>query len=512
MFCVVFAFPEGRIGSRFGWAILGAIALERLESYIPALLFSPVVNSSAPLAGCAAACPANGFMIADRPTLADGFLSSDISAYYLLAAYSAYFVYLIYRLATATRPRRRALLPVYVPALVAIFPVMVFFAELVELVDVGAGPRLTGWLATIGYAALPYGFLLSVVLSTLFAAAALKRIVSRLVESPGAAELRTTLADALDDPSLELGFRLEQADGFVDSSGKPLASTPPAGQASTPVTRNGEIVAVIMHDAALDTDPELVASAGQALLLAIENGRLTAELQSTTAELAASRARAVAAGDLERRKVERDLHDGAQQQLAGLSIELALARELVKEDPEVVARLDVLGHGLETALGELRDLAHGIYPPVLRDFGLQAALAAAARRCIPPAALVADGIGRYTEEVEAAVYFCCLEALQNAGKHAGSGATAVIRLWERDRRLSFEIADDGVGYDVDSAPHAGQGLANMSDRIAALGGTLVVESTPGRGTTVRANIPVDDATTPRVGPGAHGSERRSADV
>ena len=337
----------------------------------------------------------------------------------------------------------------------------------------------------------------------------MKRIVSRLVESPGAAELRTTLADALDDPSLELGFRLEQSGGFVDSSGEPLASTPAAGQRSSPVTRNGETVAVIVHDAALDTDPELVAAAGQALLLAIENGRLTAELQSTIAELAASRARAVAAGDLERRKVERDLHDGAQQQLAGLSIELALARELVKEDPEVVARLDVLGHGLENALSELRDLAHGIYPPVLRDFGLQAALAAAARRCIPPAALVADGIGRYTEEVEAAVYFCCLEALQNVNKHAGSDATAVIRLWERDRRLSFEIADDGVGYDVETAPHAGQGLANMSDRIAALGGTLVVASTPGRGTTVRANIPVNDATTQRVGPGAHpGSDGR----
>ena len=168
-----------------------------------------------------------------------------------------------------------------------------------------------------------------------------------------------------------------------------------------------------------------------------------------------------------------------------------------------MARLDVLGHGLENALGELRNLAHGIYPPVLRDYGLQAALAAAARRRIPPAALVADRIGRYTEEMEAAVYFCCLEALQNAGKHAGSDATAAIRLWERDRRLYFEIADDGVGYDVETAPHAGQGLANMSDRIAALGGTLAVESTPGRGTTVRAKIPVNDATTQRVGPGAH---------
>ena len=511
MFYVIFAFPEGRIASRFAWALLGAMSLPILEFDVPELLFSPVVHGPIPLADCDPACPANGFMIADRPTLADGVLSDDFLAYYLLAAFSALFVFLIYRLATATRPRRRALLPVYVPALVSIVPVVGFYAAAIELLPVDASTLAEwGWLVNIGYAALPYGFLLSIVVSTLFAATALKMIVSRVVENPSAAQLRTTLADALDDPSLELGFRLEQAEGFVDSAGTPLPSTPAAGQSSTPVTRNGETVAVIMHDAALDTDPELARTASQATLLALENGRLENELTTMTAELATSRAHAVAAADLERRKVERDLHDGAQQQLAGLSIELALARELAKEDPEVVARLDALGHGLEDALSELRDLAHGVYPPVLRDYGLQAALAAAARRRIPPAALVADGIVRYPADIEAAVYFCCLEGLQNAGKHAGSGATAVVRLCERDGRLSFEIVDDGVGYEVESAPHAGQGLANMTDRIAALGGTLVVESTPGRGTTVRANIPVDDATTPRVGPDAYsGSDGRS---
>ena len=372
----------------------------------------------------------------------------------------------------------------------------------------GAGPRLTGWLATIGYAALPYGFLLSVVVSTLFAATALKKIVSRLVESPSAAQLRTTLADALDDPSLELGFGLEQADGLVDSAGEPLASTPAAGQSSTPVTRNGETVAVIMHDAALDTDPELVAAAGQALLLAIENGRLTAELQSTGTELRAARARILATGDAQRRKIERDLHDGAQQQLVALSIRVGMARELA--DPEVAQRLDDVGKELDEVLEELRDLSHGLYPPVLRELGLRGALASAVRRSASPTTVEAAAIGRYSEEAEAAVYFCCMEGLQNIHEHAGMRATAVIRLWERDGGLDCEIVDDGVGYDVESAVHAGQGLANMSDRIAALGGTLVVESTPGRGTTVRANIPVDDTTTQRVGPVAHsGSEGRS---
>ena len=510
VFFVIFAFPEGRIASRVGWALLGATALERLESYVPSLLFSPVVNGNFPQAGCNAACPANGFMIADRPTIADGFFSSDISTYYLFAVRSAIFVYLIYRLATATWPRRRALLPVYVPVLMTLAPILVLYAARVELVHLDAGALSNlSWLATIGISALPYGFLLSVVVSTFFAAAALKRIVSRLVENPSAAQLRTTLAEALDDPSLELGIRLEQADGFVDSSGRPLTSTPPAGQSSTPVTQNGETVAVIMHDPALDTDPELLAAAGQALLLAIENGRLTTELQSTNEELRATRARILATGDAERRKVERDLHDGAQQHLVALRIRVGLARELA--DPEAAQRLDDVGKELEEILEELRDLAHGLYPPVLREFGLGEALASAARRSPSPAKLEAAAIGRYSQDVEAAVYFCCLESLQNVAKHAGPGATAVIRLWELDRRLSFEIVDDGLGYDAGSARHAGQGLVNMSDRIAALGGTLAVESTPGRGTTVRANIPIADSARERVGPVTHSSsERRSS--
>ena len=492
VFYVVFAFPEGRIESRVGWALLGATALERLASYVPSLLFSPIVYGNFPQAACNAACPANGFMIADRPTLADGLFSSETSIYIRLAIRSAICVYLIYRLATATKPRRRALVPVYVPVLIAIAPILVSYVARLGLVHLDAGTlSKLSWLGTIGIGALPYGFLLSVVVSTFFAATALKTIVSRLVESPSAAQLRATLADALDDPSLELGFRLELGGGFVDSSGMPLASTPPPGQSSSPITQNGETVAVILHDAALDTDPELVAAAGQAMLLAIENGRLTAELRSTTTELHAMHARIASAGEAERRKVERDLHDGAQQHLVALIIKVGLARDVA--DPEVVARLDEVGKELDEILEELRDLAHGLYPLVLRDLGLEAALLTLVRRSVSRVKVEAGAIGRYSEEVEAAVYFCCAESLQNVHKHAGLGATTVIRLWEHDDRLFFEIVDDGAGFDVESARHAGHGLANVSERIAAHGGNLVVESTPGRGTTVRANIPVADA-------------------
>ena len=504
---VVFAFPEGRIGSRFGWALMGAILLYYLDRYVLWVLFSPVVYGGAPLAGCNAACPANGLMIANRPSIADGIVVSDISPY-VIVELSAILLFLCYRLATATRPRRRALVPVYVPALMATVPVLAYYGVL-ERVHVSANTlSKVGWLATIGYSTLPWGFLVSVVVSTFFAATALKMIVSRLVKSPSAAQLRATLADALDDPSLALGFRLERGGGLVDSSGMPLASTLRPGQSSSPITQNGETVAVIFHDAALDTDPELVAAAGQALLLAIENGRLTTELQSASTELRAARARILTTGDAQRRKIERDLHDGAQQHLVALGLRVAMARELA--DPEVAQRLDDVNKELEEILEELRDLAHGVYPPGLREFGLRGVLAVALRRSAARATVEAAAIGRYSEQVEGAVYFCCLEGLQNVDKHAGLGATAVIRLWERDGRLYFEIVDDGAGYDVESAVGSGQGLTNMSDRIAALGGTLRVESTPGRGTTLRASIPVDDATTQRVGPAAYSaSDRRS---
>ena len=272
------------------------------------------------------------------------------------------------------------------------------------------------------------------------------------------------------------------------------------------VKRNGETVAVIMHDEALETDPELVAAAGQALLLAIENGRLTAELQSTNEELHATRARIVATGDAERRKIERDLHDGAQQHLVALSIRVGLARELA--DPEAAQRLDDVGKELEEILEELRDLAHGLHPPLLREFGLREALASAVRRSASPAKLEAAAIGRYPEDVEAAVYFCCVEGLQNVDKHAGSGATAHSALGapagssSRSSTTASATTSNRPGMRVKGWRTCQTG----SPRSKALSWS----SRRRAGTTVRANISVTDAATQRIGPVEHsGSDGRS---
>jgi signal transduction histidine kinase len=485
---VVFAFPDGRV-ARLEQVILGAWVLYFFTAVVPWLLFTPVIYGSAPLAGCTGACPANALLIADRPTIAAPF-GSDLS-YGTIAISSATLACLLYRLATATRPRRRALLPVYIPAVMLTVPALIFHGALVRHLDLDPGfVSKVGWSLTFGWIALPYGFLLAIVLTTFFAATALKTIVARLVDRPSAAQLRTILAEALDDPSLELAFPVDGARDFVDTSGSPVAPTPAGGRMASRVERNGETVAVIVHDEALETDPELVATAGQALLLAIENGRLITELQSASAELRASRARVVAAGDAERRRIERDLHDGAQQHLVALRIRVGLAGELAVSDPEAARRLAELGAELEEILEELRDLAQGLYPPVLRQFGLREALTSVTRRSAQTAKLEATGTRRYPEDVEAAVYFCCLEGLQNVGKHAGADASAVVRLWERGDRLWFEISDDGAGYDVESARGSGHGLANMSDRMAALGGTVSVESAVRRGTTVRGMLPI----------------------
>ena len=218
---------------------------------------------------------------------------------------------------------------------------------------------------------------------------------------------------------------------------------------------------------------------------------MTERLAAHDAEMRSSRARIVAASDEARRNVERDLHDGAQQYLVLLQLRLGQARRMLETDPhEAAAAIDEANEELVHALAELRDLAHGIYPAVLESDGLPGALQAAAERASMPVTVYTDGVGRYAQELEAAVYFCCLEALQNASKHAGEDAKVAVRLSQADGHLQFEVADDGIGYDV-AAIGASAGLQNMADRIGALGGDLQIESTPGVGTTVRGTVPVE---------------------
>ena len=243
--------------------------------------------------------------------------------------------------------------------------------------------------------------------------------------------------------------------------------------------RNGETLTPVEENL-------LTHLAGQAGLV-LRNVGLTSDLQARLEELRASRQRLVTAQDQERRRLERNLHDGAQQHLVALKVKLGLAEMLVRRDPARARQtLDELKSDADEALETLRDLARGIYPPLLADKGLRVALESQARKTTVPVTVEADAVGRYPQDVEAAVYFCVLEALQNIQKYAHA-SRVLIRVREADGIVEFEVSDDGQGFDAANVKR-GAGLSNMEDRLDALGGTLQVTSSPGHGTTVQGSL------------------------
>ncbi len=270
-----------------------------------------------------------------------------------------------------------------------------------------------------------------------------------------------------------------------------------------PISYSGELLGLIVVEREADDEPfegendRVLTELSRQVGLALHNVQLDSALQASldelrrqADELRASRTRIVATADAERRRIERDLHDGAQQHFVALAVKLRLVQQLGESDPDKARQmLGELGGNLQEGIQELRDLAHGIYPPLLLDRGLCDALTAAAARAALPTVVKADGVGRYPQEVEAAIYFCCLEALQNAGKYAGEGARATIRLAEEEGGLVFQVTDDGKGFDVEERG-VGAGFTNMMDRLGAIGGSVRVESSPGSGTKLSGVVPL----------------------
>jgi signal transduction histidine kinase len=236
------------------------------------------------------------------------------------------------------------------------------------------------------------------------------------------------------------------------------------------------------------TEDELLQDLAAQAGLVLRNVRLTADLQASLEDLRASRRRLVEAQDQERRKIERNLHDGAQQQLVALTVQLGLLERAADDPTRVREMAERIRGALQGSLDDLRDLARGIYPPLLADEGLAVAIEAQARKSAVPTTVEVDGIGRYPQDIEAAVYFCTLEALQNVAKYA-KASTARVQLAQRDGTLDLEIRDDGRGFDVDHV-RRGMGLQGMADRLDAIGGTLTMQSRPGEGTLVRGSVPL----------------------
>jgi signal transduction histidine kinase len=336
-------------------------------------------------------------------------------------------------------------------------------------------------------ACLPFAFLLGLLRARFSHADAISSVVARLGGSGGRGALRNALAEALGDPTLELAYWVPDQDAYVDAEGGPSRVDPtPEGKVATTIDHDGRRIAAIVHDADLADESGLVQAVGAAAALTLENERLDAELLAKVAELRASRSRLVQAGYEERRRLERDLHDGAQQRLMALGINLRLARDRIARDPDEAAELvDASLQELNEATGELRELARGIHPAVLSDRGLEAALKGLAGRAPVPVELVETPDDRLPSSVESAVYFVVAEALTNVARYSEARA-AKVSVVRRNGEVEVRVSDDGVGG---ADPDQGSGLSGLSDRVAALDGSLDLTSVAGEGTTVWARIP-----------------------
>jgi signal transduction histidine kinase len=306
-----------------------------------------------------------------------------------------------------------------------------------------------------------------------------------LEPGPAPARLRDALARALGDPTLQLAFRAPDRGCYIDTRDAATeVDPPPAGRMATPLGPGAE--AVLIHDAELRHEPELVRVAAAAANLALEYSRLQAEIQTQLEQVRASRARIVEAGDTARRRLERDLHDGAQQRLVTLSLALAMARsQAAGIDPGLESLLQSAGKEAAEALAELRELGRGIHPAVLTETGLTGAIQALVERSPVAATVTAVPAGRFAAPVEATAYFVVSEALTNVAKHAPEAA-AQIGIWQLDSQLVVEVNDDGPGG---ARADTGSGLRGLADRVASLNGVLQVDSTPGCGTRLQARIP-----------------------
>jgi signal transduction histidine kinase len=379
----------------------------------------------------------------------------------------------------ASRPRRRALLP----SIAGSAALLLFAALLTNDLVTGSRSQTVLWLAICSLVSVPAAFLFGLLRSRL-ARGGLADLFRDLKATRGV-DLQDALAKTLGDPSLVVAYRLPGSLGYADADGRPVLVPPVAADRSTArVESDGVEVAALVYDSSLDDDPELIEAVRAAAGMALENERLQAEAATRLAEVQASRERIVAASDAERRRLERNLHDGAQQRLVALSLQLRLLEGRVGDDPSAQELVASASSELAQSLAELRELARGIHPAVL-NHGLAAALDSLAARSPVPTSVAYEANGPLPEPVELAAYFVASEALTNVAKYA-QATTAGVRVSRQGRNAVIEIADDGVGG-ADAA--GGSGLRGLADRVEALDGRLTVISPPGAGTTVIAELP-----------------------
>ena len=472
---LVVTFPSGRLQTTLERLLIwSAIALVTVAPFT-SLLFSDSRSVLCP------GCPANVFAVARNDAVANGLSQLERLGGVVVALIAV--ALLIGRWGRASAPQRRNIAPVAWAGSVTLAAVAFSVVNDAMGESLGQAPKRVLFVALAGLAVA----VLLVLLQRRLAHAAVAGLVVELGEREVATDLRQALARALGDPSVDVVYWFPAAARYVDTDGRPVELPPPEARlVTTVVERGGQPIAALLHDRALEDNAELIDSVCAAAALTLENERLQAELRARLGELQASRVRMVEATEAERRRIERDLHDGTQQRLVSLAMSLGLLDSKLPAEPgaaKPIAR--EAREALALALGELRELSQGIHPAVLAERGLAAALEELAIRTALPAYFDLSIDARPPARVETAAYFVVSEALTNAVKH--SHATEVrIAGSCREQLLIVEVADDGIGG---AAAGGGSGLRGLADRVEALGGRLTVSSPPGRGTTLRAEVP-----------------------
>ena len=473
---LVLVFPDGRLHSNWERLIVGVAYLNAIVIQVVMLMFMGIEQVS----GCP--CPRNLLFVRDDMTVHMRLMS--IERYIGIAVAAAVALILASRWRLASPLLRRALFPILVSGGIA---VGLLAATLIasSLPYAGAPIKLQS-AERLAFGVVPIVYLIWLFRARMGRVGASDLIVElgRGIE-PG--RLRDAIASALHDPSLELGFWIRDPDEYVDIDGHPVSVVPVAGRAVTILERHGRKVAALVHDEALSENPALLDAVSSAAGLALENDRLLAELRVQLDEVRDSRARLVEASVTERRRLERNLHDGAQQRLVTLSLHLRMAQETLHDDPLAAeAMLDGVGEDLKQALDELRELARGLHPAVLTDRGLGPALQALANRAPFSVEIIGVQALRLPESVEAAIYYVVAESLTNAAKHA-QATEGSVELSTTPEAVVVEIRDNGRGG---ANLSNGTGLRGLADRVDALRGELLVQSDSVGGTVIRAELPL----------------------
>jgi signal transduction histidine kinase len=473
---LMLSFPSGRLEGHVDRLLVGIAYFNTTAIQLAAFLITDPAKAGCPN------CPANPLLI-KQSHAATVIVTAQLDI--AIALLGAVIAVLYRRWRDSTISQRRAFAPVL--AVGGLTFMLLMTAWIVEQAGLSSSIDDALTLALFGVlACLPFAFLAGLLRFRFSQAEALSSLVGRLRGGTGRGALRDALAEALGDSTLQLAYWVPNRDAYVDAEGQPVrVDPPPYGKVATVIEQEGRRVAAIVHDATLAEERDLVQAVGATAALTLENERLEAELRARVDELRASRARIVTAGYAERRRVERDLHDGAQQRLMALGINLRMARDQIATNVEAAALLDASLKELNEATSELRELARGIHPAALTDRGLGSALSGLAGRSPVPVELLETPHERLPSSVESAVYFVVAEALTNVARYAKAGKVkvAVVRT---NGHVDVRVSDDGVGG---ADPAQGSGLRGLSDRVAALDGRLELTSADGSGTTVRASIP-----------------------